>query len=104
MYTLTFQKNRCSLERQERGDATILLHPTYTVEATAHVSKSFRACAGFHGDRQVYTLENTAENHEKIESRFSIFLVEILGSFLDEKPESLVHTHGLLSKKALPAL
>ena len=49
--------------------------------------------------------ENTAENHdEKIENMFSIFLVEILGSFLDEKPESLVHTLGLLSKKALPAV
>ena len=36
--------------------AAILLHPTYAQEATAHASKSFRACAGFHGDRQVYTL------------------------------------------------
>ena len=49
--------------------------------------------------------ENTAENHdEKIENMFSIFLVKILGSFLNEKPESLVHTHGILGKKALPAV
>ena len=49
--------------------------------------------------------ENTAENHnEKKESRFLIFLVEILGSFPDEKPQSPLHTHGLLSKKALLAV
>ena len=39
---------------------------------------------------------------EKIESRISIFLVEILGRFPGEKPESLVQTLGLLGKKALP--
>ena len=38
---------------------------------------------------------------EKIENRISIFLVEILARFPDEKPESLVHTLGLLS---LPAV
>ena len=42
--------------------------------------------------------------NEKIESRSSIFLVEILGRFPEEKPESLVHTLSLLGKKALPAV
>ena len=42
--------------------------------------------------------------NEKKERRFSFFLVEILASFPDEKPESLVHTLGLLGKKALPAV
>ena len=64
---------------------------------------------GSHGDKYTHSRvsrqENTAENHdEKIENMLSIFLVEILGSFLDEKPESLVHTLGILGKKALPAV
>ena len=56
---------------------------------------------GMYTHARVSRQENTAG---KIESRFSIFLVEILGSFLDEKPESLVHTLGILGKKALPAV
>ena len=53
-----------------------------------------------------FLVEKQADKNldEKIESRISIFLIEILARFPDEKPESLVHTLGLLGGKALPAV
>ena len=66
-----------------------------------HVQVS--TATGKYTHSRVSRQENTAENHDK-KNMFSIFLIEILGSFLDEKPESLVHTLGILGKKALPAV